>query len=216
MESTEKTMDYSPAGTDIRQASELEGAFYSAREMHLDRAKKIRVTPIYPPPGYVTLGNTAQKPAVVSEKIPGLTDSAIPIREHGRESTPAAPEKRDRSSPEQGDSLIDPEDRREIEDQIEELSRKNRIALGPEQMKIKPMKKGGLFILLVNLFIIALTAGVLWFVSGIFSRQETAIIRGDNAYTSVEGQLIQKLRNESDFRLSEKERELSELQNRLA
>ncbi len=118
VESTERITDYSPDGPDTRKVSGLDGYFYSARERKLDRANKIQITPIYPPPGYITLGGALS---------PGKTGKGAPLRplsfkEHGRDVLPGTKAPESAASQEASDTLIDPEDRREIEDQIAELS----------------------------------------------------------------------------------------------
>jgi hypothetical protein len=233
--SSEATINNSPKESDSSKKSDIGGTFYSAQQMQHDKEQK-PATPIHAPPGYIVLG-AEKEPAPIQaseaiippatetqnhEDTPFMEETSIeisteidlpaktfPKNTHKENSTTV-----DASQKEE--NLIGSEDRREIEEQIAELSRKNRIDLGPDQLKIKPQKGGGRFILLVNLFIIVLTGGVLWVVSELFTRQENAIIRGEtNTYTSVEGQLLQRLRSESDFRISEKERELADLQNRL-
>ncbi len=111
---------------------------------------------------------------------------------------------------------ISPEDRKEITAQIEEITRKNRIDVGPEQFRLSPLKKGFIFPLAVNVLAIAFTGSALWGLSTVFSEREAAYSSSGAALASAEGKLIQELKKDSESRISEKEKEIAEFQTRLA
>lgn len=111
---------------------------------------------------------------------------------------------------------ISPEDRIEITAQIDELTRKNRIDLTPERLVLQPLKKGFLFPLTVNLLALIITGGALWGLSAMFSERDAQYSRSGAALASAEGKLIQELKKDSESRLTEKDKEITEFQARLA
>ncbi len=111
---------------------------------------------------------------------------------------------------------ISPEDRKEITAQIEEITRKNRIDIGPEKFKLNPLKKGFIFPLAVNVLALAFTGSALWGLSTVFSEREAQYSSTGAALASAEGKLIQELKKDSESRISEKEKEIAEFQTRLA
>jgi len=140
---------------------------------------------------------------IVSKK--GLLQRAIEVQE-----VPPVSEGEDQYSG------IDAEDRREITAQIDEISRKNRISITPERLAITPLKKGFLFPLLVNLIAIGCTAGALWGLSVLFSQKEAQYSSSAGTLNSAEGKLIQELKKDAESRISEKDKQISDFQSRLA
>ncbi len=114
------------------------------------------------------------------------------------------------------DSGITSEDRKEIRAQIEEISRKNRIEVTPERFSFSPIKKGFVFPLMVNLLALGCTAGALWGLSRVFTAQEAEIHQTGAALSSAEGKLIQELKRDAESRLGEKDKEIADVQARLA
>ncbi|MDR3115635.1 MAG: hypothetical protein LBU25_08960, partial [Treponema sp.] len=109
---------------------------------------------------------------------------------------------------------IDAKDAQEIHAQIEALSRKNRITLSSQELKITPTKNGVVFPLVVNSFMWGITAGVLLLIgqTGIGDRVQSTY---EGGFSSVEGQLIQQIRQDSEVRLSEKEQEIEAIRTQL-
>jgi len=114
------------------------------------------------------------------------------------------------------DAGISPEDRIAITAQIDELTRKNRIDLTPERLVLQPLKKGFLFPLTVNVLALLITGGALWGLSAMFSERDAQYSRSGAALASAEGKLIQELKKDSESRLSEKDKEITDFQARLA
>ncbi|MDR2798729.1 MAG: hypothetical protein LBB80_10355 [Treponema sp.] len=110
---------------------------------------------------------------------------------------------------------IDGEDAQEIQAHIETLSRKNRISLGSKELKITPTKNGIVFPLAVNGFMLGIAAGVLIFISQVVTGDRVQSTY-EERFTSVEGQLIQQMRQDSELRLSEKEQEIEAIRRQLA
>ncbi|GHV77442.1 hypothetical protein AGMMS49942_22630 [Spirochaetia bacterium] len=101
------------------------------------------------------------------------------------------------------------DDVREIEAQIEAISRRNRTSFDPTQSKIKALKNGLFFPIMVNLIVIAVTGGVFGFLYYYTNLRPGRAVAGGRAFTSVEGELIEQMRKESDTQLSEKEQEIT-------
>ena len=131
-----------------------------------------------------------------SEAMPknGLLSKAIPFRDKA--------------------SGISTEDRREILARIDELTRKNRIS--GDRTPFAARRKGVLFPILVNLAAIVLTAGGLWALSATFKAKEAEASRVGASLSSAEGKLIQELKRDSESKLTEKEKEIAAMQERMA
>ncbi|MDR2398725.1 MAG: hypothetical protein LBD74_08215, partial [Spirochaetaceae bacterium] len=118
-------------------------------------------------------------------------------------------------SPGQGAEGIDGKDVQEIQDQLEALNRKNRINLTAKELKISPTKNGVIFPLVVNGLLLGIAAGALIVISQMVTADKMQSLH-DQSFSSVEGQLIQQMRQDSELQLSEKEREISAIRSQLA
>ncbi|MDR0557479.1 MAG: hypothetical protein LBG43_06385 [Treponema sp.] len=114
------------------------------------------------------------------------------------------------SAPNAGISV---DDTKEIEAQIAELALKNRIILKDDMGK--PLKKEMAFPIVVNLALFGAAAIVLFFLMHYFNQQERGIGRG-RAFSSVEGELINQLREDSENIISGKEREIASVRQELS
>jgi tetratricopeptide (TPR) repeat protein len=112
-------------------------------------------------------------------------------------------------------SGISKEDQQEILQEIEKVSKQSRIAVTPETMTVAAAKKGVLFPLLVNIFAVVLLAGGGFTLYYLFQRGETVMMAEGSAITSAEGRLIEEFKKESEAKLLEKNREISQIQSRL-
>ncbi|MDR3333598.1 MAG: hypothetical protein LBT13_01745 [Treponema sp.] len=113
------------------------------------------------------------------------------------------------------DMIINSEDAREIAAQIEELARKNRIVLKSDDLRVIPLKGDVAFPLVVNLIILGLSAAVLVFISNMFNQQKAILSHNDTAFSSVEGQLLQQVRQDSEVRIAEKDRDIASIRREL-
>lgn len=112
-------------------------------------------------------------------------------------------------------SGISREDQKEILAEIDQVVEDNRIAITPDTLKIRAQKRGTLFPLLVNVFsVVLLVAGGFGFYL-LFQRGESGLREEVGSLASAEGMLIEELKKESEARLLEKNREISQIQNRL-
>ncbi|MDR0706789.1 MAG: hypothetical protein LBF60_02750, partial [Treponema sp.] len=107
---------------------------------------------------------------------------------------------------------ISADDTKEIEAQIAELALKNRIILKDDMGK--PLKKEMLFPIVANLLLFGAAAVILFFLARYFNRQENAIGRSA-AFSSVEGELINQLREDSENIISGKEQEITAIRQEL-
>ena len=128
-----------------------------------------------------------------------------------------APPSSDFSFPEQFIQTdgIDSKDAQEIQAHIEALSHKNRINLSSKELKITPTKNGLVFPLVVDSLMLGIAVGVLILISQAVTgdRLQSTYEEG---FSSVEGQLIQQMRQDSELRLSEKEQEIEVIRKQLA
>jgi hypothetical protein len=104
---------------------------------------------------------------------------------------------------------VNEDEAREIEAQIEAISRRSRAAFDPAQSKIKALKNGIFFPIMVNLIVIVVAGGVFGFLYYYTNLRPGRVAAGGRAFTSVEGELIQQIRQESVIQLSEKEQEIT-------
>jgi hypothetical protein len=111
---------------------------------------------------------------------------------------------------------ISDDDRREILERINEISKKNRIDVGASRFAFKAKKRGVLFPLLVNLLAVAVTAGALYALSLAFREREAQARSSGSALASAEGTLIRELKRDAESRLSAKDKEIADMQTKLA
>lgn len=111
-------------------------------------------------------------------------------------------------------SGISVEDRREILARIDELTKKNRM--GGKKSAFVARSRGILFPVVVNLAAAALTAGGLWGLSVAFREKEAAVSEAGAALSSAEGKLIRELKRDSESKLGEKDKEIADMQARIA
>ncbi|MDR2608216.1 MAG: hypothetical protein LBC57_07470 [Treponema sp.] len=108
---------------------------------------------------------------------------------------------------------INPEELREIERQIDDITQKNRIDTGSTPMNPLHGELG--FPLTVNLLMLVIAAGALLGVFAYFNREQSDIFRNGVAYGSIESQLLKALRNDASSNISSKEKAIVDMRNRL-
>ena len=113
------------------------------------------------------------------------------------------------------DSAISREDQKEILSEIEKVAAGSRITITPEIFTIHALKRGTFFPLMVNLFSILLLVGGLTALYLLFQRGKSVIMEQATAITTAEGKLIKELKKESEAKLLAKNKEISNIQNRL-
>ena len=113
-------------------------------------------------------------------------------------------------------SGIDAKDRAEISARLNELTRKSRINAEPSTFVVKAKKKGVLMPVVVNLATILGVALAVFFLIRVFGREEAETAENGVALQSTEGKLIAELKKESASQLDAKDREIAEIQQRMA
>jgi hypothetical protein len=119
----------------------------------------------------------------------------------------------------EGDSSsagISADDRREIADEIDQVSRRNRISARPEDFVVRPRRKGFVFPLAVNLLALAATAGAIFLLSQVFRQRDLELAGSAASLETAEGKLLRELKRESESRLLEKDRAIADFRSRIA
>ena len=114
------------------------------------------------------------------------------------------------------DSGINAEDRREIEQELELVTRRSRTASGPEAFVIKPARKGYIFPLIVNLTAAVLTAGSVYGLARLFGQRDQAMATSAAAVGSAEGLLLQQLKQEADSELKKKDQDIADIRTKMS
>jgi|GEM_PF-833637 len=110
---------------------------------------------------------------------------------------------------------ISADDRREIEDEIDGVSRRNRLSARPEDFVVRPRRKGFLFPLAVNLLAVAATALAILVLSRVFLQRDVDIASMAASLETAEGKLLRELKRDSESRLLEKDRAIADFQSRI-
>ncbi|MDR2536374.1 MAG: hypothetical protein LBD29_10140 [Treponema sp.] len=111
------------------------------------------------------------------------------------------------------DKIITPEDVQQIQTQIDEIIRKNRTNQLDRQGVSH--KNELAFPLIINGLVLVMSVLVVLWISYIVSKEEADLADQRGGLSSVEGHLIQRLRQDANFQLSEKDRELAEVRRQL-
>jgi hypothetical protein len=114
------------------------------------------------------------------------------------------------------DEGITAAERRDILASIDQVAIGNRINRGASRAAIVARKKGFVFPLVVNLIVILVTGATILALAFIFRERDQSIEAGSVVVTSAEGKLIQEIKRESDSKLQEKDRAISDIQGRLS
>jgi len=113
-------------------------------------------------------------------------------------------------------SGISKEDQKSILIHIDRVAKSSRILSGPETWKVRPRKRGLALPILVNL------AGVVVLAAGLFALTRIFVPRDDGTessavlLSSAEGRLLQEIKRETEGLILEKDREIANIQERMA
>jgi hypothetical protein len=110
---------------------------------------------------------------------------------------------------------VSPEDRRTILRQINEVINRNRIKVDSDTFVITARRSGIGLPILINGSIAAVVIGAILTFSLLFNKQEDVLAAGTGTILSTESRLIETLREESQARLQEKDREIRAFQEQL-
>jgi trimeric autotransporter adhesin len=110
---------------------------------------------------------------------------------------------------------ISEDDRRDIADEIDQVSRANRLSARPEDFVVRPRRKGFVFPLAVNVLALAATAGAIFLLSQIFRQRDLELAGSAASLETAEGKLLRELKRESESRLLEKDRAIADFRSRI-
>ncbi|MDR1301483.1 MAG: hypothetical protein LBK43_03320 [Treponema sp.] len=113
------------------------------------------------------------------------------------------------------DSGINDKDIQEIQAHIKDLWHQNRITLDSKDFQVSPTKNALAFPLLVNSLMVGIAVGLLLLIGHVIIG-DRAQSNYDQAFSSVEGQIIQQMRQDLDSRLGQKEQEIEAIRKQLA
>jgi len=140
----------------------------------------------------------------------GLIERASGIRRRLKLGNPGAP------PPVQEDEGLTVEERREILASIDKVTSREGLTTGTGSTAIKPLRKGFVFPLVVNLLALVLTAGIVATLAFVFRQQDRSLAAGNAVVSTAEGQLIQVIKRDAESKLLEKDKAIAEIQNRLS
>lgn len=110
---------------------------------------------------------------------------------------------------------ISPEDQREIRAQIEALTRREGLE-SKNIIPFKPQKRGILFPLLINIFLLGGAILLLWTLARFFSQEDIQQTTYRAQIYTAEGKLIQQIKQEAEQKLLQKAQEIAQIQNQLS
>ncbi len=113
------------------------------------------------------------------------------------------------------ESGISREEQKEVLAEIEKVTAESRISVSPELFKIHALKRGIFLPFTIMAFSLLLLGGGTFFFYSLFQRGETSLMQEGVAITTTEGTLIKELKKESEAKLLEKNKEISQIQSSL-
>ncbi len=108
------------------------------------------------------------------------------------------------------------EEREEILEQIDKISAGNRIEITPELFEVKPLKKGGVLPLVINILGLVVIAGGFFFANRYFQAKEESMVLGEKTYQTTEDSVVKELKKQAAEKLQAKQQEISRIQTELA
>ncbi len=112
-------------------------------------------------------------------------------------------------------SAADEDEAREIEQEIEERTRRQRMEITPELFRVSPRRKRFWLAAVVNLTAILVLAGGIWGAILLFESQEESRQAEVSLLASTEGRILAAVREEAEASLAEAEAEIRNAQSQL-
>ncbi|MBN2656539.1 MAG: hypothetical protein JXR86_05720 [Spirochaetales bacterium] len=131
----------------------------------------------------------------------GLLEKAKYVREHLKDQ-------------EDFESIPESE-RQQISQELEKAVSRNKLEISEETFSFEPEKSDVRLPLIINTAVIILTIGLSLFFLYYFNRAQTVMVRETATVSTAEGRLIQAIREESEERLGEKNREIQAITDSL-
>jgi hypothetical protein len=111
---------------------------------------------------------------------------------------------------------ISSEEREQILEHINKFVEQNRLEIKPETFSFTPKQSGLLMPFLINISAILIFVAGFFLFSHIFDQRQESIVSETKALLTAEGKLIEALKKESQEKISQKDRQIQEIQGRLA
>jgi hypothetical protein len=138
----------------------------------------------------------------------GTEGSARPVRKarDGRPPGPAAQE------PSRGGAGLTVDEQVEIIGQINDILRKNRLAIRPETLDFTPRRRGATLPILVNAGAVVLTLAAALGIAALFNARERTLVSRPATLLTAEARVIQALKKETEEQLGRKNQEIVRIQ----
>lgn len=107
------------------------------------------------------------------------------------------------------------EEQREIREQIEKVLQETRLAFQPEALRVKAAT-GWSLTLALNLVTLLVLAGGVWTIQTFYHPSGVETPVSESRIKTAEARLLEEIKREAELALSEKDREIAEIQARLA
>ena len=110
---------------------------------------------------------------------------------------------------------ISPREKEEILDQLNRLVSHNRLSIDSDTFKLRPKKSAARLPLLINGIAAVIAIGAILVLFTLFNRQEDFLTEDANELQTTEGELLRVLKEESEKKISDKDREIASIKARL-
>jgi len=117
--------------------------------------------------------------------------------------------------PTRGGSAISVDEQVEIIGEINDILRKNRLAIRPETLKFTPRHRGATLPILVNAGAAALTLAAALGIAALFNAGERNLVSRSAVLVTAEARVIQALKKETEEQLGQKNQEIARIQGSL-
>ncbi|MCK5674687.1 MAG: hypothetical protein KAH95_15005, partial [Spirochaetales bacterium] len=107
-------------------------------------------------------------------------------------------------------------EKQEILSEIDQITEQNRLTVSDDLFKITPLKKGGTLPLVINILGIIAIATSFYFTNRYFQEQEQSMAMEESSYDSTAGSVIERLKEQAEKDLNDKEMEILNIQGKLA
>ena len=111
---------------------------------------------------------------------------------------------------------ISADDQADIQREIDEVQRRQRLGVSPELLEVREGRRGILFPVIVNLLAVTLIVAGVFVLPALFTDEAVDEELPSEALASAEGEVLRELREEAERQLQEREAQIAEVQERLA
>lgn len=111
---------------------------------------------------------------------------------------------------------VSPEEQTEILEKINQAVQESKISYSPDVWTATKASSGLSLTLSLNALVVAVIIGGLWSVITFFQTSRTALVEDYQQLQTAEARILEEIKRESDLALGQKDREIAEIQARLA